>query len=66
MESGIYRQYDFVTAAERMGISPYPLADIVRQEPTSKKENWAYYQCAVNADSVAVDLDFRIIRTKDI
>ena len=66
MESGIYRQYDFVKAAEHMGISPYTLADVVRQEPTSKKENWAYYQCAVNADGVAVDVDFRLIRTKDI
>lgn len=66
MESGIYRQYDFVTAAEHMGISPYTLADVVRQEPTSKEENWAYYQCAVNADGVAVDVDFRMIRTKDI
>lgn len=66
MESGIYRQYDFVTAAEHMGISPYNLAEIVRQEPTSKEENWAYYQCAVNADGVAVDVDFRMIRTKDI
>lgn len=65
-EGGLYRQYDFVTAAERMGISTYTLADVVRQEPTSKKENWAYYQCAVNADGVAVDVDFRLIRTKDI
>lgn len=65
-EGGLYRQYDFVTAAERMGISPYTLADVVRQEPTSKEENWACYQCAVNVDGVAVDVDFRMIRTKDI
>lgn len=65
-EDGSYRQYDFVKAAERMGISPYTLADVVRQEPTSKKKNGAYYQCAVNADGVAVDVDFRMIRTKDI
>lgn len=48
------------------GLNTNTLADVVRQEPTSKKENWAYYQCAVNADGVAVDVDFRMIRTKDI
>ncbi len=65
-EKGFYRQYDFVTAAERMGISPYILADIVRQEPTRKEGKSAYYQCAVNSKGQAVDVDFRIIRTKDI
>lgn len=65
-EGGSYRQYDFVTAAEKLGISPYILADIVRQEPTRKEGKCAYYQCAVNSDGQAVDVDFRIIRTKDI
>lgn len=65
-EEGFYRQYDFVSAAERLHIDPYCLADIIRQEPTKRKGKCAYYQCTVNADGVAVDVNFRIIRTKDI
>ena len=47
-----------------MGIDPYALADVIRQEPDSEDEDGKYYDCMLNYSGKPVDLEFRIFRYK--
>lgn len=63
-KGGVYQNMDFVSAAFYMGIDPYALADVIRQEPDSEDEDGKYYDCLVNYGGKPVDLEFRIFRYK--
>ena len=59
---GLYENMDFVSAAFSMGIDPYALADVLRQEPDAIEDDYKYYDCLINYGGKPVDLEFRIIR----
>ena len=61
---GLYEDMDFVSAAFSMGIDPYALADVLRQEPDAIEDDYKYYDCLINYGGKPVDLEFRIIRGK--
>ena len=61
---GLYKNMDFVSAAFEMGIDPYALVDVLRQEPDAIEDDYKYYDCLINYGGKPVDLEFRIIRGK--
>ena len=61
---GLYEDMDFVSAAFSMGIDPYALADVLRQEPDAVEDDYKYYDCLINYGGMPVDLEFRIVREK--
>ena len=61
---GLYEDMDFVSAAFSMGVDPYALADVLRQEPDAIEDDYKYYDCLINYGGKPVDLEFRIIRGK--
>lgn len=61
---GLYENMDFVSAAFEMGIDPYALVDVLRQEPDAIEDDYKYYDCLINYEGKPVDLEFRIIRGK--
>lgn len=67
--NGKWVKKDFVEAAEFYGISPYEFIEAIGNEkykiPTKTRANYQYYQEVIDCEEKSVNLNVRLVRTRD-
>ena len=61
-ENDKYESYEFIEASFKLGIDPYQLADIVREEADLIVGRYMYYYRTIKRGNKAVDINIRVKR----